>query len=344
MHRVPGRVNLNTTPDFVQLNDPNDFTNFDRGENPITPEVYNGTTNVIRYSATPAFGTFTGNGAVYQSLAWGYSTAFELDRGEFGLAGGTTIPSISGPGTAYASTQDTPFGYNFKGFIESRTGYSQNAPTNPGFPATPAYLAPFEDLRNRFVFHNYPSRFAGLFGPSSAARLPIQKYLPLDVGGGPAAVRRTYDVTLMRPHPDLERRQFATQPAIDEYDINTDLVGAGSVLRSQILSTPLFERSQAELHRDLRLQDRNPMFRMRNTAKLANMTTHHSNVFLVRLTIGYFQVDPQSGEVGAEYGIDTNNNERQHGMFIVDRTIPVAFERGQAHNALNSVLLQSLDQ
>ncbi|MGB7324097.1 MAG: hypothetical protein WBD31_04450, partial [Rubripirellula sp.] len=359
LHRVPGKINLNTTPDYLQNNDANDRTNFDLGESAIEPESTNSNSgtarNFSRFKSHDG-GTLNGNipkfsgyGGVYKALSYGFSTIHELNTGEFAAFPasstdhvqnnrfGVGIPRVGQSIVAgYPSTQDTPFGYNFKGFIESRTGFSQ------AYAATPGIW----DLRNRFVDHRFPTRFAGVFGTASTANLPTLRQYAIkdkDFNGTPDSIRRTYDVSLLRPHPDLDRRTRITDPNQDQFDLPTDQLG-NTVLRSSMISTPLFERPEPELHLDGRHYDHVPAFRWRNTAKLANMTTTHSNVYMLRMTIGYFVVDPQTGEVGAEYGVSTNQNKRDRAMYLIDRSIPAPYEKGQPHDAFPTVLLENVEQ
>lgn len=126
-------------------------------------------------------------------------------------------------------------------------------------------------------------------------------------------------------------------------------------LRMPLVNRSMFERSQAELdvqfrhlykHRGnfYRNLARDSGFRFQNVARMANVTTNHSNVFMVRMTIGYFVVDPTTGAVGGEYVGDTGKAERRQSTYVVDRSIPVGFVRGRAINALDTVIYSSEDE
>jgi hypothetical protein len=103
--------------------------------------------------------------------------------------------------------------------------------------------------------------------------------------------------------------------------------------------------------------DRNPYFRYQALQKLTNAVTTRSNVYAVWITVGYFEVTPWldgSGnplvdeahpdalQLGAEIGSDTGEIRRHRMFFIMDRTIPVAFERGKNHNVHQSVLVRRI--
>ena len=111
-----------------------------------------------------------------------------------------------------------------------------------------------------------------------------------------------------------------------------------------LVNKGLFERSQAELHRNFRNLDRDPFFRFQNQARLANLTTHHSNVFMVRFTIGYFNVDPATKAIGSEYLDPRVGYQRPRGMFIVDRSIPVGYVPGEKLNSDNVIIFSDIDQ
>jgi hypothetical protein len=74
--------------------------------------------------------------------------------------------------------------------------------------------------------------------------------------------------------------------------------------------------------------------------RLSNLASSQSNVYAVWVTIGYFEVNPVGGAVVRELGADTGEVVRHRGFYIVDRSIPVAFERGKDHNVVRTVLLK----
>lgn len=75
--------------------------------------------------------------------------------------------------------------------------------------------------------------------------------------------------------------------------------------------------------------------------RLANLTTNRSNVFAIYMTIGYFEFDPSTG-LTQEYGWDNGKTRRHRGFYVVDRSIPVAFEPGVDHNTDNCVLMRRI--
>jgi len=94
--------------------------------------------------------------------------------------------------------------------------------------------------------------------------------------------------------------------------------------------------------------DRNPYFRYQVLSKLSNMLTTRSNVYAVWITVGYFEVEqvpvddghPDGYRLGAEVGMDTGEIKRHRAFYIIDRSRPVAFERGRDHNSQDAIVLR----
>jgi hypothetical protein len=115
-------------------------------------------------------------------------------------------------------------------------------------------------------------------------------------------------------------------------------------LAISLVNKGVFERSQAELHVNHRAMNRNPVYRFQNYSHLAGMTTHHSNVFCVRYTVGFFIVDPITGAVGEEYFDANRGHVRPRGFHLIDRSIPVGYEpvtpvgSGRLLNAADTII------
>ena len=97
-------------------------------------------------------------------------------------------------------------------------------------------------------------------------------------------------------------------------------------------------------------QDRNSYFRYHGLARLSNLVSNNSNVFAVWITVGYFEVEPNPFGVnaahpdgfrlGPELGTDSGTVKRHRAFYMIDRSVPVAFEPGQNHNVDNAILLR----
>ncbi len=121
-----------------------------------------------------------------------------------------------------------------------------------------------------------------------------------------------------------------------------------SLLRRSVTNsaTPLFApQPNQNLHRST---SRNSHFAYESIQRLGNLVTSQSNVYAIWMTIGYFEVTPgpispghQDGyALGRELGTGTGKINRHRAFFIVDRSIPVAYENGQDHNAAKTIRLQ----
>lgn len=170
-------------------------------------------------------------------------------------------------------------------------------------------------------FHNgspyLPTRFANPYRSAmAAAHMP-----PLDYGGG-----------IRLPRPEVEVSMFRPSPANPQQ--------------------PLF-RGGTPTTRD---PARHAAFNYEGLQRLDNLTTHRSSCFAIWLTTGYFEVEPhniggtvvvdpghQDGyRIMRELGTDTGEIKRQRAFYIIDRSIPVGFERGKNHNIDDAVLLRRI--
>ncbi len=399
-HRTVGKVNLNTTPDYIRQGGSfesaypvanAEFQHpFTAGTNPEQPWQSSGMMSGITAEpsnhregqSTDPFNTalLYGNGSVYRALSGGISTAHDLD-----ITAGETV--TLGDYDGYKQSVDSRFGYGFKQFVLSRRGY----PTS-FFNASGSWSS--EKFYNLDLDFRYPSRFAGMFAPNAAASLPsVQKYFLTGKNSvGSSAVRRSYDMGLMRLNPDFDYRLMEpsqrtnampiplqvtpttaapTVPNAYTIRVENDPTGGAVTLptlafaanasnttdptstlevenlRMPLVNTALFERSQADLHKNFRGLDHDPFFKYKNQAQLANLTTHHSNVYMVRYTVGFFVVEPTTGAFGEEYLDPREGYKRPRGFSIIDRSIPVGYtspsginpsSQSQVLNALDTVL------
>ena len=76
--------------------------------------------------------------------------------------------------------------------------------------------------------------------------------------------------------------------------------------------------------------------------RLSNLVTDQSNVFAVWITVGLFEVNTANNGVGQEVGSDSGNIRRFRSFQIIDRSVPVRFEQGKLHNALDTVKLSRI--
>lgn len=76
-------------------------------------------------------------------------------------------------------------------------------------------------------------------------------------------------------------------------------------------------------------------------SRLANLTTTRSNVFSVRVVLGYFEYDSVNG-IGVEYGSEQGRARRNRGFYLLDRSIPVGYQVGKDYNSDNCILVRRI--
>ena len=97
-----------------------------------------------------------------------------------------------------------------------------------------------------------------------------------------------------------------------------------------------------------RNSQRNSSFKYQSLQRLDNLVTGRSNVFGVWITMGYFEVmaatptpvNPDGYQLGQEIGIDRGEIRRHRAFYMIDRSIPAAFEPGENHNVDKTVILR----
>ncbi len=195
-----------------------------------------------------------------------------------------------------------------------------------------------------------PSYFSNPFrGPGGNFLVPVNalRFDNLDPTQPGVRARTDLDVGLLRPLPTGLEPLFATT-----------YVGATDTWHNT---------------------NQNPFFRYQFLTKLGNIATTRSNVYAVWITVGFFEVEPinvnlepyktqyawadptnaavapwgarellrvfpDGFRLGQELGADTGTIRRQRAFYLIDRSIPVAFERGQVHNAKQAIVLQRVIQ
>ena len=187
-----------------------------------------------------------------------------------------------------------------------------------GSPAPPMTFDDFDDFVDSR--RGYPG--AGIFAanPDSPTffanpfRAPGTSLLiPPDAGGGTDLGRLEIDTTLLRSNRNT---MGVTAPSAGD--------------------EPGFLNSLADAARN---SDRNAFFSYQTLQRLPNLVTTRSNVYALWITVGYFEVE-SNGTLGQEVGLDTGTVQRNRAFYIIDRSIPVAFEPGQNHNVDKCVLVR----
>ena len=207
---------------------------------------------------------------------------------------------------------------SFNRFLRSRRGYT----VMPSVPAPPMRrvtgAAPYNYAQDR-LDPDYPTQFAGVFKRSIDA-----EYAPTlrDSAVTNRIRRRGANSTLLRAEGTLQEQESG--PA----------------------TTAMFVRDSAEAPLTA-FQDRsrNAFTRFQTLMRMPNLVSDNSQVYVIWLTLGYFEVDPNNtNNLGREYKADSGENERFRAMFIVDRSRPVGYEPGENLNSRDIVIYESFDQ
>ena len=79
--------------------------------------------------------------------------------------------------------------------------------------------------------------------------------------------------------------------------------------------------------------------------RMPNLASDNSQVFVVRLTLGFFEVDPSNtNNLGVEYNESIGEVQRYKALFVIDRSRPVGFIPGQDLNARDTVIFERFFQ
>lgn len=97
------------------------------------------------------------------------------------------------------------------------------------------------------------------------------------------------------------------------------------------------EAATSQVFNDAR---RSPYFKEVTRNRLANLVTTRSNVYAIWITVGYFEFDPRTQQLGQELGVDTGKVIRNRMFAIVDRSIPVGLQPGENNNVDNAILVE----
>jgi hypothetical protein len=91
----------------------------------------------------------------------------------------------------------------------------------------------------------------------------------------------------------------------------------------------------------IRQTDRHAWSRYQTMLNVSNRVTTRSNVYAVWVTIGYF--DPNSPTIQTDQN-EVSPVQRNRGFFIIDRSIPVAYEQGKNQNVRDTIRLRRIIQ
>lgn len=209
----------------------------------------------------------------------------------------------------------------------------------------------------------YPTFFANPFRPDGAGALvpqasmttsvtpPTSPYAMMHPWNYPTATANVYDgvsATMLRANNaysdpgSTESATIATATGSLFDDINFDT--------NNLTATYSYASNTNTPYRHA---GRNAYFQYQAFQRLGNLVTNRSNVYAVWITLGKFQVqqvpigpfNPDGFALVGENGSSTGEIERKRSFYLIDRSIPVGFSRGQNLNVERTVLVERvLDQ
>ncbi len=224
---------------------------------------------------------------------------------------------------------------SWSAFQRSRRGHDASGTTRAAVNETPNPAYNYDV--NRFD-PRYPTQFAGVFRQArNASHVPLVRdsvtTADADTTNGSdvdSLVRRPVNTTLLRGGGTLD-------------------VQEGRATSGTPTSTAMFVRNTAQqpVATAAPYADRNrhPFMRYETLMRMPNLVSDNSQVYLVRLTMGFFEVDANNtNDLGAEYNEQIGQQKRYHAMFIIDRSIPVGFVPGRDLNARDTVIFERFFQ
>ena len=232
------------------------------------------------------------------------------------MQGHMTVNEFSSP-----SASAGPLAYD--NFRRVRRGYP--IPINPNPNKVTDGAGPYNYDPNH-LDSGFPTEFGGVFRPGAHADKAIQtRANAAGQTGSQNQLRRTsVNGGLMRDTANLT----ATTPAQNPLFVR----GANQAPITTGGNNPALDRL------------RNPFMRQQTLMRMPNLVSDNSQVFLLRMTVGFFEIDAATQSLGREYNAEIGRSQRYQGTFVIDRSVPVGFSPGKDLNARDVVVFESYAQ
>jgi hypothetical protein len=228
----------------------------------------------------------------------------------------------------------------------------------PSFPGTHTFFPPYNNIStyrepgriNLNTIYS-PDVFNGLMNGNQS---PNWTQFVTSRGDNYAVMNPAYPTEFNNPFRSGGSVYWNPNPPTPSLEINA------TYMRPSSTGDPLFQQLPQHLippqsQQDVNNTDRNPFFHYQGLERLGNLVTTRSNVYSVWITVGYFEVKPNrfttpaglpdlahpdGYELGQEMGSDTGEIVRHRAFYMIDRTIPVGFQRGQDLNVEKAIILK----
>ena len=207
---------------------------------------------------------------------------------------------------------------SFDAFRQSRRGYP--IPNNPQ-PSKVTGAGPY-NYDPDHLSANYPTEFAGVVRSAISAPKAIEVTDATGDNGSNDLRRGGVDGGLLRDTAALS----AAAPS------QTSLFVRGNDQLPSVTTSPAHNRLN------------NAFMRYQTLMRMPNLVSDNSQVFLIRMTVGFFEVDAATQSLGREYNAEAGKSQRYQATFVIDRSIPVGFEPGNDLNARDVVIFESYAQ
>ena len=214
--------------------------------------------------------------------------------------------------------------FSFDTFRRTRRGYAITPPPAPNQPDPRVKKVTGNSPYNYDPDHldaAFPTEFGGVFRSATHANKAIQLRTAAGLTGSLNKLRReSVNAGLLRDTADLT----ATTPSQRSLFVRPTNV--------TIPQSPALNRL------------RNPFMRHQTLMRMPNLVSNNSQMYLVRMTVGFFEVDAATQSLGREYNAEVGRSQRYQGTFVIDRSIPVGFSPGQDLNTRDVVIFESYAQ
>ena len=223
----------------------------------------------------------------------------------------------------FSSPNSSTGQFAYDNFQQVRRGYNVSRNTQP--TKVTAGAGPY-NYAPSYLNSAFPTEFGGVFRPGVHANKAIQTRVNgAGQNGSRDQLRRTsVNGGLMRDTANLT----ATTPAQTSMFVRR----ADQLPITTGGNNPSLDRL------------RNPFMRQQTLMRMPNLVSDNSQVFLVRMTVGFFEVDAATQSLGREYNAEIGGSQRYQGTFVIDRSIPVGFSPGSDLNARDVVIFESYAQ
>lgn len=200
---------------------------------------------------------------------------------------------------------------------------------------------------------------------STAATVPFQASIIDSRRGYTTLTAPTPSRTILDPNPQLDPRApsefmhiFGSPLTPFNFAINDQMGATASsmtALREYAPGTRLLSGAEPGVFPATNIAGDNTFTFNYPVQRMANLVTNKSNVYSIRMTLGYFEYTPatpaipgpplipsKAAAIGQEYGADQGRSIRHRAYYLIDRSIPVGYQPGHDHNTDKAILARSI--